>query len=343
MTNVFKKKEIPLVYAVDDNYAPFLCVSLKSVMANISDDYFVKVFILNTGISDKNKKRIIEIAEKNSSDIDIEYVDVADRMDGLQDKMHLRDYYTNAIYYRIFIPSLFPQYDKIIYLDCDIVLNEDISKLYNVRLGRNIVAAVHEEAMSSFECFGAYSEEFLGVPRMQYFNSGLLVINTAEYRKEKIETRFIELMLAHKFEVAPDQDYLNVLLQGRTKLVDVGWNKTPIPDKEFPEKDVKLVHYKLNFKPWHYAGVKYEEYFWKYAKETPYYDDLIAMRESYTEESKKKDEKAFVNLQKMAWDYIESDNNYIKLIRKREFSDVKRIETKYTLENCRIRKGRAMG
>lgn len=343
MTNVFKKKEIPLVYAVDDNYAPFLCVSLKSVMANISDNYFVKVFILNTGISDKNKKRIIEIAEKNSSDIDIEYVDVADRMDGLQDKMHLRDYYTNAIYYRIFIPSLFPQYDKIIYLDCDIILNEDISKLYNVRLGRNIVAAVHEEAMSSFECFGAYSEEFLGVPRMQYFNSGLLVINTAEYRKEKIETRFIELMLAHKFEVAPDQDYLNVLLQGRTKLVDVGWNKTPIPDKEFPEKDVKLVHYKLNFKPWHYSGVKYEEYFWKYAKETPYYDDLIAMREGYTEESKKKDEKAFVNLQKMAWDYIESDNNYIKLIRKREFSDVKRIETKYTLENCRIRKGRAMG
>lgn len=343
MTNVFKKKEIPLVYAVDDNYAPFLCVSLKSVMANISDDYFVKVFILNTGISDKNKKRIIEIAEKNSSDIDIEYVDVADRMDGLQDKMHLRDYYTNAIYYRIFIPSLFPQYDKIIYLDCDIILNEDISKLYNVRLGRNIVAAVHEEAMSSFECFGAYSEEFLGVPRMQYFNSGLLVINTAEYRKEKIETRFIELMLAHKFEVAPDQDYLNVLLQGRTKLVDVGWNKTPIPDKEFPEKDVKLVHYKLNFKPWHYAGVKYEEYFWKYAKETPYYDDLIAMREGYTEEQKKKDDKAFVNLQNMAWDYIESDNNYIKLKRKREMEDVKRIETKYTLENCRIRKGRAMG
>ncbi len=343
MTNVFKKKEIPLVYAVDDKYAPFLCVSLKSVTANVSNDYFVKVFILNTGISDKNKKRIIEITEKNSSDIDIEYVDVADRIDGLQDKMHLRDYYTNAIYYRIFIPSLFPQYDKIIYLDCDIILNEDISKLYNVRLGKKIVAAVHEEAMSSFECFGAYSEEFLGVPRMQYFNSGLLVINTAEYRKEKIETRFIELMLAHKFEVAPDQDYLNVLLQGRTKLVDVGWNKTPIPDKDFPDSEVKLVHYKLNFKPWHYSGVRYEEYFWKYAKETPYYDDLIAMREGYTEEQKKKDDKAFVNLQNMAWDYIESDNNYIKLKRKREMEDVKRIETKYTLENCRIRKGRAMG
>lgn len=315
MTNVLQKKEIPIVYAVDDNYAPFLCVSLKSILDNMNKDYFLKVYILNTGISEKNKSRIIEIAEENCNNVDVEYVDVADRMDSLKDKTHLRDYYTNAIYYRIFIPSLFPQYEKIIYIDCDIVLINDISKLYNVDLGDNIVAAVHEEAMSSFDCFGSYSEEFLGVPRMQYFNSGLLVINTAEYRKETIETKFINLMLSEKFEVAPDQDYLNVLLKDRVKLVDVGWNKTPIPGKKFPDKLISLIHYKLNFKPWHYKGVRYEEFFWKYAKETPFYDDLIAMRDSYSDKEKQSDEQAFVNLQKMALDYINSSNNYIKKLR----------------------------
>ncbi len=315
MTNVLQKKEIPIVYAVDDNYAPFLCVSLKSILDNMNKDYFLKVYILNTGISEKNKSRIIEIAEENCNDVDVEYVDVADRMDSLKDKTHLRDYYTNAIYYRIFIPSLFPQYEKIIYIDCDIVLINDISKLYNVDLGDNIVAAVHEEAMSSFDCFGSYSEEFLGVPRMQYFNSGLLVINTVEYRKETIETKFINLMLSEKFEVAPDQDYLNVLLKDRVKLVDVGWNKTPIPGKKFPDKLISLIHYKLNFKPWHYKGVRYEEFFWKYAKETPFYDDLIAMRDSYSDKEKQSDEQAFVNLQKMALDYINSSNNYIKKLR----------------------------
>ena len=281
----------------------------------MNKDYFLKVYILNTGISEKNKSRIIEIAEENCNDVDVEYVDVADRMDSLKDKTHLRDYYTNAIYYRIFIPSLFPQYEKIIYIDCDIVLINDISKLYNVDLDDNIVAAVHEEAMSSFDCFGSYSEEFLGVPRMQYFNSGLLVINTAEYRKETIETKFINLMLSEKFEVAPDQDYLNVLLKDRVKLVDVGWNKTPIPGKKFPDKLISLIHYKLNFKPWHYKGVRYEEFFWKYAKETPFYDDLIAMRDSYSDKEKQSDEQAFVNLQKMALDYINSSNNYIKKLR----------------------------
>lgn len=315
MTNYLQKKEIPIVYAVDDNYAPFLCVSLKSILDNMNKDYFLKVYILNTGISEKNKLRIIEIAEENGDDVDVEYVDVADRMDSLKDKTHLRDYYTNAIYYRIFIPSLFPQYEKIIYIDCDIVLINDISKLYNVDLGKNIVAAVHEEAMSYFDCFGSYSEDFLGVPRMEYFNSGLLVINTAEYRKEAIETRFIDLMLSEKFEVAPDQDYLNVLLKDRVKLVDVGWNKTPIPGKVFPDNLISLVHYKLNFKPWHYKGVRYEDYFWKYAKQTPFYEDLIAMRDNYSDKEKKRDEQAFVNLQKMATDYINSKNNYIRKMR----------------------------
>ncbi len=317
MTNIKKKKEIPVVYATDDNYAPFLCVSLKSILDNLSENYFLKVYILNTGLSEKNMSRIIEIAEENSEDVDVEYVSVADRMDTLNDKTHLRDYYTNAIYYRIFIPSLFPQYEKVIYIDCDIVLIDDLAKLYNVELGNNIVAAVHEEAMSSFDCFGSYAEDFLGVPRMEYFNSGLLVINTAEYRKEQVETKFIELMLAHKFEVAPDQDYLNVILKDRVKLVDVGWNKTPIPDKVFPDKKVSLVHYKLNFKPWHYKGVRYEEYFWKYAKETPFYDDLIAMREGYSEHEKTRDAIAFENLKKMAVDYINSKNNYIKNLRLR--------------------------
>ena len=322
MTNLLKRKEIPLVFAVDDNYASFLCVTIKSILDNVSSDYFIKVYILNTGLSEYNKKKIIQISEQDKDNVDIEYVDVAHRLDGLKDKMHLRDYYTNAIYYRIFIPSLFPQYDKMIYLDCDMVLLDDISKLYNIDLQGNVVAAVHEEAMSSFDCFGAYSEEFLDVPRMEYFNSGLLVINMQEYRKEQIETKFINLMLSHKFEVAPDQDYLNVLLKGKTKLLDVGWNKTPIMEKDFPEDQIKLVHFKLNFKPWHYDGIKYEKYFWKYAKQTPFYDDLIKMKNSFTKEQKQNDDVAFERLQQMAWNYIASENNYKKLKDNKNVSSV---------------------
>lgn len=308
-----EKKIIPVVYAVDDNYAPFLGVSLKSIIKNACGDYDLKVYILNTGITEVNKDRILKIAKDTEIGVSVEFVDVADRMDKIKGKTHLRDYYTNAIYYRIFIPSLFSQYEKVIYLDCDIVLLTDVEKLYDTDLGNNIVAAVHEEAMSWFDCFGTYSERYLGVPRNEYFNSGLLVINTKEYLKEEIETKFINLMLSYKMEVAPDQDYLNVLLHGKTKLLDIGWNKTPIPDKEFEDDKIFLVHFKLNFKPWHYFGIRYEEFFWKNAKDTPFYGDLIKMRDSFTSEEKKADEKAFNELQATAWRYVEKESNHIIL------------------------------
>lgn len=314
MTNILNKKEIPIVFAVDDNYAPFLTVALNSILKNLNFNYFLKVFVLNTGLSKINEKRIVELAENYSSDVNIEYIDVTKSLDGISDKMHLRDYYTNAIYYRIFIPTLLPSYDKIIYVDCDMVFLSDVSQLYKVELGDNLIAAVHEEAMTSYDCFGKYSEEFLDVPKDDYFNSGLLVINAKKYREENVEKKFIDLMLTHKFEVAPDQDYLNVLCKGKVKLLDIGWNKTPIPEKVFNDNALKIIHYKLNFKPWHYQGVKYEEYFWEYAKNTPFYDDLIKMRDSYSDKEKQRDAVAFSALQKMAIDYVLSDNNYKKLM-----------------------------
>ena len=192
---------------------------------------------------------------------------------------------------------------------------DDISKLYNTDLGDNIFAAIHEEAMSEFDVLGVYSEQFLGVERMRYFNAGLLVINAVEYRKADVERAFINLMTEHKFRVAQDQDYLNVVCKGRITYLDVGWNKTPIPDMTFDDKDIKVIHYKLNFKPWRYDNVRYQEPFWKYAKETPYYNDLITMRERYSQAEKDRDELAFGNLLKMAHEDTHADYNYLKLIK----------------------------
>ena len=312
MTNLNKKKEIPLVFAVDDNYVPFLSVAIRSIIDNASKEFFYKIFILNTGLSAQNIKKLVKIAEELSNDVSVESVNVASRMDKIGGKTHLRDYYTNAIYYRIFIPSILSKYEKILYVDCDVVFLDDVSKLFAEDLGDNVFGAVHEEAMSSYDAFSSYSENFLGIPKMEYFNSGLLLINTKEYIKADVENKFIDLMTRCKFEVAPDQDYLNVVCKGRIKYFDIGWNKTPIPEKPFNDGDVKVVHYKLNFKPWHYDDVKYQDAFWKYAKETPYFDMLKNMRDNYTDEEKVKDSEAFFKLQRMANDYVNSEENFKK-------------------------------
>ena len=303
-------KEIPLVFAVDDNYAPFLGVALKSIFDKADKNYFYKIYVLNTGISAKNLRKL---KVYNTAISSIEFVDVSKQLDSIGYKLHLRDYYTNTIYYRFFIPALFPEYDKIIYLDCDIILNEDIAKLFNVDLKDNILAAVPEEVMSSVPLFGEYSEEFLDVPREKYFNSGILVINTKKYREFDIEGGFIDMLKKHKFEVAPDQDYLNVLCAGKVFYLDTGWNKTPICNPIFNDIDLKLIHFKLNYKPWFYDGVMYEKYFWKYAKQTSFYKELLEKKANYGEANREKDLLAYKKLMQMAHDYIHGINNYKRI------------------------------
>jgi len=308
MKNTFK--EIPLVFSVDDNYVPFLAVALRSILDNATEGNYYSVYVLNTEISKENVDKLKEFNRYNMS---VTYVDVASRMSKInKDKIHLRDYYTKAIYYRIFIPSLFPSYQKILYLDCDVVLLEDVANLYNVDPEDKIMVVSHEETMSQMDLFGRYSEEFLGVKRENYFNSGVLLINSKEYKEENIEEKFIDFMHKHKFLVAPDQDYLNVLCKDRVKYISTGWNKTPFPNMRFDDAMLKLIHYKLNFKPWHYDNVRYQEYFWKYAEKTPYYQRLLDMKNTYSLDDKEKDEVAFNELQKTALNYTQS-GKYKKL------------------------------
>lgn len=313
MTKTFNKKEIPIVFAVDDNYAPFLCVSIRSIMENASAGRFYRIYVLNTGISETNQKLLLKSAEGFRGNGSLEFVDVADRMKSLSGKLRLRDYYTNAIFYRIFIPSLFPNYEKILYLDSDIVFNDDVAKLFDTDLTGCVLGVTKDEIVPAIAGFAEYVEDFLGVDKYEYFNSGLLLFNTEEYKRTQTEKKFIEYMLKYKFEIAPDQDCLNVLLQGRIKYIDPCWNKTPMPELISDVNELKAIHFKMKFRPWKYDDVLCQDIFWKYAKATPYYKDLIKMRKKTTEQDKKNDETGFIALIKMARELIDSENNFLRL------------------------------
>ena len=134
-----------------------------------------------------------------------------------------------------------------------------------------------------------------------------------KFRESKICKQFICLIHKYNFEsVAPDQDYLNVLCKDRIKYCDIGWNKTPFPAdiNPFDDSKLKLVHYKLNFKPWHYDGVRYEKFFWEYAKSTPFYKQLFEMKLRFTEAQAEKENKGFLALQETAKKYTQRQENY---------------------------------
>ncbi len=299
------KKIIPIYFAIDDNYAPYLVVTLQSIVDNSNKENFYKFYILNTFLSERNYN---EIAKFNTDNTSIDFVDVTKYMDSFSDKLHLRDYYTNATYYRMFLPSIAKEYDKILYLDSDIIVLDDIANLFNHDINDNLVGAIVEDVMTNFDVFGTYVEKALGIDRYKFFNAGILVMNTKQFRELDIENKFLELISNFKFVVTQDEDYLNVLCKGRIKFIDEGWNRAPIPGTQLDTDKLKLIHYKITWKPWNYSDVMYEDSFWDYAKKTAYYQDLLDNRKNYPHQER--DKMQFDKLVETANKDINDENNY---------------------------------
>lgn len=286
---------IPIFFATDNAYAPYLCVALRSLIdhKHPMDEY--RVYILVDTIARIHRDRLFAMA---TDTVSVEFVSVAEKLDRLGVMLHLRDYYTRATYYRFFIPALFPQYGKGIYLDCDILLMADLGEFWRFPLEDRIVGAAPEEVMLTVDVFGRYTEAVLGIPREEYFSAGVMLMNLKKMRETSLESRFVDLIGRRKFSVTQDQDYLNVLCHGDAVILPLDWNKTACPGEEEPLP--KLAHYKINWKPWHYEGVRFEKPFWETARRTDYYGDIRETLRLYTEADKAEDARQYKALVALA-------------------------------------------
>ena len=177
-------KEIPIFFSTDDNYIPYLDVAVASLIANASRDYQYRIIVLNTGLCAEN---IAKVKRNERAGFVIDFVDISQRIERI--KAHFKNVYHFSVvtYYRLFIASLFPQYDKIMYLDCDLVVHGDIAKLYHTDLGDNILGAAPEQFVQNTAEFRDYAEIALGLDPDGYVNAGVLLINLKAFRENDIE------------------------------------------------------------------------------------------------------------------------------------------------------------
>lgn len=292
------KEIIPIFFAVDDEYIPFLAVALQSIVEHSTDEYYYVIKILYTNISEENKEKINKYTKEN---INIEFVDLNYYIEKIKGKLYTRDYFSMTTYFRLFISNLYPQYNKAIYLDSDIVLLTDVAKLYNEDIGDNLVGAVPDDIIQQNQVFQEYVEKVVGVASYKnYFNAGMLIMNLDQLRKNKFQEKFLYLLENVKYSVVQDQDYLNRICKGRVKLLDIGWNVMPNATKDVNEEDIKLLHYNYQYKPWHYDNIPYGNYFWDLAKKTEFYDKLQEIKNNFTDEMKYQDRVADEKLRELA-------------------------------------------
>lgn len=304
------KKTIPIFFATDDNYIPYLDVALRSLISNASKKYNYVINILNTGIKEENQLIIKTLENDNFKII---FRDISDKVEFIKSKLKNVYHFSMVTWYRLFIQSLFPEYDKVLYLDCDIIILEDVSKLYNIHLGNNLLGAARCHIVSDDNVFGEYAEKFCGVPRQNYLQAGVLIMNLKEFRKRDVENKFAYLINKYNFDVIdPDQGYLNAMCNGSVKIIPNGWNKETIPAPL--EGKLNIVHYALYKKPWQYDDVLNQEYFWQYAKMSPFYNTILEKKSQFTNEMKEKKEKANVEIVEHAKKCINNENSFVNLV-----------------------------
>lgn len=269
---------VNLFFACDNAYVPFLAVTLTSLKENCNPKRDYALRILHTGLDPENIRRLTDSFA--SDGFTMEFIDITQAVEQFADKLHTRDYYSKSTYYRLFIPDLFPGLDKALYLDSDVVLLSDVSELYDVDLEENLVGAIPDSVVGSIPALALYTKKRLRVAADHYFNAGVLLMNLDAMRKCDFLNVFLRLLQSVTFQIAQDQDYLNVICKNRVEYVGFEWNTMPC---DVHTNAPKLIHYNLDFKPWHRDDVAFGDVFWDYAERSGYLEEIRKVREGYTE------------------------------------------------------------
>lgn len=203
-----------IVFCLDDNYAPLLGIAMSSILKHSSADYCF--WIMHNSLSEKNQVKIQKIADKFKSKLF--FIPVDETKELLEFKKP-KIWANKVCYYRILAPLLIPneakkhdiKVDKLLFIDCDILVLRDIAPLFITDLAGKALAAVvsplHEEER-------AHIPELKISPNHKFFYAGLMLIDCLKWQKEKVYEQAVKIDEAHPEGLKwADMDMLNIIFQ----------------------------------------------------------------------------------------------------------------------------------
>lgn len=291
------KRVIPVVLAADDNYVPMLTTTIYSMLSNASSSYFYDVVVFERNILPSRKSMMTEFFSsfKNAS---VRFVDVSSYIQEYN-LVTNNEHISLETYYRFLIQELLPFYDKVLYLDSDLVIEGDVAELYRTKMGDNLIAAARDvDYLGNLNMKNGdrmrYTKEVLKLrDPYGYFQAGVLVLNTKALRTFKNVDEWLSIASGSEF-IYDDQDILNAYCQGRVVYLDNAWNvmndcggrienvfsfaPAEVYDAYLSaRRKPKVVHYAGFEKPWKTFRCDESERYWRYARQTPFYEELLSL------------------------------------------------------------------
>lgn len=268
---------VPIAFAFDNNIITAACVCLSSLLANADKDTFYEIFILHSERVDLRKDELGKV-DQAYPNCRLRYVAVDDSFDSAYEVRHV----TKATYYRLLLPVLITEYDKIIYSDVDIIFRMDLWKAYSTELEGYYLAATYDIGLNQDEKYLSR----LGLAKWQYFQAGFVVLNLKQLREDHMADKFKELA-KNKYRYQ-DQDIINISCKGRIRqlppcynvndcaLIYMYWHPGRLPET-ISEKDCKEattngnIHYS-GYKPWRRYSIGFDIW-WEHYRKSPVYDE----------------------------------------------------------------------
>lgn len=269
------REEFPynIVIVANDAYIQHACVMLCSLFENNLGKKFY-IHLLSDGISEKSKKILSEFCEKYESTFS-EYVCNMDKLSNLQTAR-----WSPIMYFKLLMPIIIPEHiHRCLFLDVDVIINDDIDGLYNYDLGKNVIAAAEDIP----DCI-KHKKRLNLKENVYYINSGVMVCDLTQWRDLQKERDIISYALNSNELFQNDQDVISSYFQGKIQILPIRWNMVThyflyhprIFEKYLGELSQArrmpgIIHFSSPIKPWykdcgHPYGCLYE----KYKKLTPY-------------------------------------------------------------------------
>lgn len=274
------KNVVPIAFAFDNNLVLPACVCISSLLSNANEDTFYDIFILYSKSGNIDRTNLDNIPQYyNNCKINYKLVD-----DTFDSAFEIRGITTPA-YYRLLIPELIPEYEKVIYSDVDIVFRMDLWDLYQINLDGYYLAATRDLGLNLSKDGVEYIKTLNGVEAGDYLQSGFIVLNSSHIMRDGLVEQFKSLAKQKlKFQ---DQDILNIACHNKVKYLSLEYNMTDYSfyyvmkecDRILDLFDKEAIEVALNKGTLHYNGHKpWKKYcvnfdiWWEYYRNSPFFD-----------------------------------------------------------------------
>lgn len=287
----YPKNNVPIVFSSDDNFLACTAVAVRSILRHASPERNYDIILLHNGIPDARLAPFTELAAAEEN-ISIRCFNTSPLMQNRDFFVSNRPGFSETTFYRLGLPWLLSEYNKVLYLDGDTVTLTDVAQLFDTDVDGYLLAAAPDICGQGgyFRPDGLEAHYRRDILKMSdpelYFNSGVLVINCSAFRSRFTMETVLDKATAYKWKTH-DQDVLNSLCSGNVHWLPLSWNFIEVMwGKEFlPERYLRmfnearraplLYHYASDLKPWVMSFPDSHLLFWETALDTPYFRELM--------------------------------------------------------------------